>query len=139
MRSRRRWKAVFYTTEAGRCPVLEAIRGLPKTDRVEIGHTLRPAQAAGPGAGMPFTEPVTGELSVIRVRVGRTRWRVFFFAHLGRELVILHMFAKKTRALPQREIETAERRRRDWLHGEDKRDGSEESDGWRLAERGNAG
>ena len=70
--------------------------------------------------GMPFTEPVTGELSVIRVRVGRTRWRLFFSAHLGTELVILHIFAKKTRALPRREIETAERRRRDWLHGEDK-------------------
>jgi hypothetical protein len=35
---------VFYTTEAGRCPVLEAIRGLPKTDRVEIGQTLRLVQ-----------------------------------------------------------------------------------------------
>ena len=120
MASRRRWKVVFYTTEAGRCPVLEAIRGLPKTDRVEVGQTLRLVQEEGPGIGMPFTEPVTGELSVIRVRVGRTRWRLFFLAHLGTELVILHMFAKKTRALPQREIETAERRRRDWLHGEDK-------------------
>jgi len=119
MPSRPRWKAVFYTTEAGHCPVLEAIRRLPKADRVEIGHTLRLVQEEGPDIGMPFTEPVTGELSVIRVRVGRTRWRLFFFCHVGRELVILHVFAKKTRALPQREIETAERRRRDWLQGED--------------------
>jgi phage-related protein len=29
------------------------------------------------------------------------------------------MFAKKTRALPRREIDTAERRRRDWLQGKD--------------------
>jgi len=29
MEKTRRWKAVFYTTEAGRCPVLEAIRALP--------------------------------------------------------------------------------------------------------------
>jgi phage-related protein len=86
---------------------------------VEIGHTLRLVQEEGPDIGMPFTERVTAELSVIRVRVGRTRWRLFFFVHVGMELVILHVFAKKTRALPRREIETAEHRRRDWLHGED--------------------
>ena len=119
MRSRRHWEAVLYTTEAGRCPVLEAIRRLPKAERVEIGHTLRLVQEEGPDIGMPFTERVTGELSVIRVRVGRTRWRLFFFVYVEMELVILHMFAKKTRALPRREIETAERRRRDWLQGKD--------------------
>jgi len=119
MGSRHRWEAVFYTTEVGRCPVLEALRRLPKAARVEIGHTIRLVQEQGPDIGMPFTEPATAELSVIRVRVGRTRWRLFFFAHHGTELVILHMFAKKTRALPRREIETAERRRRDWLRGEE--------------------
>jgi len=117
MESKRRWKAVFYTTEAGRCPVLEAIRGLPETDRVEIGQTLRLVQQEGPAVGMPFTEQVTGEKGAVRVRVGRTRWRIFF-TQLGRELVILHMFAKKTRAMPQHEIEIAERRRRDWLRRE---------------------
>lgn len=70
MRSRRRWGAVFYPTEAGRCPVLEAIRRLPKAGRVEIGRTLRLVQEEGPDIGMPFTESVTAELSVIRVRVG---------------------------------------------------------------------
>jgi len=78
MESKRRWKAVFYTTEAGRCPVLEAIRGLPETDRVEIGQTLRLVQQEGPAVGMPFTEQVTGEIGAVRVRVGRTRWRIFF-------------------------------------------------------------
>jgi phage-related protein len=37
---------------------------------------------------------------------------------LGPELVILHMFAKKTRAMPQHEIEIAKRRRKDWLRRE---------------------
>ena len=36
----------------------------------------------------------------------------------GRELVILHMFAKKTRTMPWHEIAVAERRRRDWLRRE---------------------
>jgi len=118
MESKRRWKAVFYTTEAGRCPVLSAIRALPKADRVEIGQTLRLVQEEGPDIGMPFTEQVASELGAMRVRVGRTRWRIFFFAHVGRELVILHVFAKKTRTMPQREIQIAERRRRDWLRRE---------------------
>lgn len=115
MEGRRRWKAIFYTTAAGRCPVLETIRELPQAERVEIGQTLRLVQEEGPDIGMPFTEPVTRDLSAVRVRVGRTRWRLLYFAHLGRELIILHIFAKKTRAMPQREIRIAERRRRDWL------------------------
>ena len=118
MESKRRWKAVFYTTEPGRCPVLEAIRGLPEADRVEIGQTLRLVQEEGPDIGMPFTEQVTGEIGAVRVRVGRTRWRIFFSTQHGRELVILHLFAKKTRAMPQHEIEIAERRRKHWLRRE---------------------
>jgi len=113
-----RWKAIFYTTETGRSPVLETIRQLPKIERVEIGHTLRLVQEEGPDIGMPFTEPVVGELKVIRVRVGRARWRLFFFIHTGREIVLLHIFAKKTRTIPRQELETAERRRKDWLRRE---------------------
>lgn len=118
MRGHQNWEAVFYTTEAGRCPVLEAIRALPTTDRVEIGHTLRLVQEEGPELGMPFTEPVTSQVAAIRVRVGRTRWRIFFFSSQGQQLVLLHLFAKKTRAMPRREIELAERRRADWLRRE---------------------
>ncbi len=118
MRTGPRWKAVFYTSEAGRCPVLEGIRALPKQDRVEIGHTLQLVQEEGPSIGMPFTEPVTRDLRAIRVRVGGTRWRIFFFAQRGRELVLLHIFVKKTRAMPRHEIEIAEARRQDWLRRE---------------------
>jgi hypothetical protein len=46
--------------------VLEAIRQLPKMDRVEIGHTLQLVQEEGPSVGMPFTEPITSELSAVR-------------------------------------------------------------------------
>jgi len=118
MGSRGRWTAIFYTTAAGRCPVLEALRALPQADRVEIGHTLRLVQEEGPEVGMPFAEQVTADIGAVRVRVGRTRWRILFLAHVGRDLVILHLFAKKTRAMPRHEIAVAERRRRDWLRRE---------------------
>jgi phage-related protein len=117
-RGHRQWRAVFFTTESGHSPILEAIRALPKADRVEIGQTLRLVQEEGPDVGMPFTEQVSGDISAIRVRVRRTRWRIFFFAHVGEELVLLHIFAKKTRAMPRREIGIAERRRKDWLSRE---------------------
>jgi phage-related protein len=116
--SKPNWKAIFYTTEAGRCPVLEAIRQLLTADRVEIGQTLRLVQEEGPDVGMPFTERISDEIGAVRVRVGRTRWRLLFFTHVGKELVVLHMFAKKTRAIPRREIEIAKRRRTDWLRRE---------------------
>ncbi len=76
------WEAVFYSTEADRCPVLEELRKLPKEDRVEIGHTLRLVQEEGPEIGIPFAEPIRGEISAIRVRVGRTRWRLLFFTRI---------------------------------------------------------
>ncbi len=118
MESKRRWKAIFYTTASGRCPVLETLRQLPQADRVEIGQTLRLVQEEGPEIGLPFTEPVTKDLWEVRVRIGRTRWRLLCFTHPGREVVVLHLFAKKTRTVPQHEIEIAERRRRDWLDRE---------------------
>jgi|WetSurMetagenome_2_1015567.scaffolds.fasta_scaffold53413_2 phage-related protein len=109
------WQAVFYSTESDRCPVLEELRKLPKEDRVEIGQTLRLVQEEGPEIGMPYTEQICNEICAIRVRVGRTRWRLLFCTYIGRELIILHMFAKKTKAIPRKEKDIAERRRLDWL------------------------
>jgi len=50
----------------------------------------------------------------------KRRWTAIFnaTAHPGRKLVIVHLFAKKTRAMPHREIEIAEDRRSDWVRRE---------------------
>ena len=109
------WEIEFYLTESGRNPVREALKELPKQERVEIGQTLRLVQEEGPEIGRPYTEPVTREIGAVRVRIGRVRWRIFFFCRVGKRLVLVHMLAKKTEAIPRHDIELSERRRKEWL------------------------
>ena len=57
----------------------------------------------------------TNDIWEIRVDVGRNTFRLLGFFH-GRELIILtNSFQKKSQKTPPKEIELAEKRRRDYL------------------------
>jgi phage-related protein len=44
--------------------------------------------------------------------------RILYFTHTGKKFVLLHGFTKKTNKTPQREIEIAEERMKDYLSQE---------------------
>jgi phage-related protein len=58
---------------------------------------------------------VRGKLWELRVRAGRARYRILYFAFVGQRFVLLHGFVKKTANTPRREIEIAERRMVDFI------------------------
>jgi phage-related protein len=48
------------------------------------------------------------------VSLGRNEYRLLYFFMGGEIVVVAHAFAKKTQAIPPREIETAEKRMKDY-------------------------
>lgn len=50
----------------------------------------------------------------IRIREISGAYRVIYVANIGPDIVVLHAFVKKTQATPQRDIELARKRLRDW-------------------------
>lgn len=76
-------------------------RYLRYTDRMEI---------FGPDLGMPHTRAMREGLFELRLKAGEGIARIFYCTLIGKKIVVLHQFVKKTDKTPPRELEIARRR-----------------------------
>ncbi len=76
-------------------------RYLRYTDRMEV---------FGPDLGMPHTRAMGEGLFELRLKAGEEIARVFYCTMVGKKIMVLHQFIKKTVKTPPRELETARRR-----------------------------
>ncbi len=110
------WQIEFYVTRRDKNPVLEFIDGLPEQERARVRNALRLLREFGLMLGLPHSRPMSGHAKLRELRAGDVR--LFYFAHTGRRLIILHGFRKKSQKTPPAEIATAERRMKEFLEGE---------------------
>lgn len=75
-------------------------------------------EAYGPNLGMPHTRALGGGLFEIRAKADEGIGRAFFCSLIGRRIVILHGFIKKTDKTPKRELDTARTRQKEVLSHE---------------------
>lgn len=61
----------------------------------------------GPNLGMPHTRALGNGLFEIRAKAAEGIGRVFFCTMVGRKIIILHSFIKKTDKTPKRELDIA--------------------------------
>ena len=64
----------------------------------------------GPDLGMPHTRPMGEGLFELRLKAAEGIARVFFCTVIGRKIVVLHQFVKKTEKTPNKEIKIAQSR-----------------------------
>lgn len=103
-----RWQVVYYQDRRGRRPVHEFLDSLSATDRAKVRNALRLLCEFGVLLQMPHARPVSGHRGLWELRAGAIR--LFYFAHTGRQFIILHAFRKKSQRTPVQEIAIAERR-----------------------------
>jgi phage-related protein len=100
------WEIVFYQDRRGRSPIFEFIDDLPALDQAKIYNALRLLREFGNALGMPHARHVEGKLW--ELRPGSVR--LFYFAYIGKQFVILHGYRKQSNKAPEREIALALRR-----------------------------
>jgi phage-related protein len=100
------WSIIFYTDHRGKCPPLEFINELPVMEQAKIRNALRLLQEFGTSLGMPHARRVQGKLW--ELRPGGIR--LFYFAYVERQFVILHGYRKQGMKASEREIAIALRR-----------------------------
>jgi phage-related protein len=106
-----RWSIIF-TAAAAR-----EIADLPADMQARLLHIAELLTEFGPHeVGMPHVRPVGGKLWEMRLKGADGIARAIYFAAAERRLVVVRAFVKKTRTTPQREIELAERRMKEWSH-----------------------
>ena len=100
------WNIVFYTDHREKCPPLEFIEELPVMEQAKIRNALRLLQEFGTNLMMPHAKRIKGKLW--ELRPGGIR--LFYFAYIEQQFVILHGYRKQSQKAPGREIEIAMRR-----------------------------
>jgi phage-related protein len=103
---------IEYYSEA----VAEDILALPDTLAARYVVLTRRIAAVGPNLGAPHTESFGEGLFELRLKGQEGIARVFFCALLGRRVVMLHAFVKKTQKTPLRELEIARKRMKEVKH-----------------------
>jgi len=102
-------QAVYYRARDGSEPVDEFIEGLSTKRQVALDNqidrlnTLAPSM---PHLPFPHSSQVDGELRELRCHYGRELYRVLY-RRSGNLVILLHIFRKDTREIPEHEIQVA--------------------------------
>lgn len=117
MSSHRKVPAVFYRSAQGDEPVRDWLKALDKSDRRSIGEDIAYVQYKWP-IGKPRVDHLRGPIWEVRSKIGNRIARVLFAVDQS-EMVLLHAFIKKTQQTNPADIELANKRFKEWQHGQD--------------------
>ncbi len=103
---------IEYYSEA----VQDEILNLPDSLAARFIVLTRRITAVGPNLGPPHTDAFGNGLFELRLKGQDGIARVFFCTLVGRRVMMLHSFVKKTQKAPPREIELARNRMKEVKH-----------------------
>ena len=99
------WRVTFYSAafqrELLQLPAGFVARFLRYAERMEL---------YGPDLGMPHTRAMGSGLFELRLKAAEGIARVFYCALVGRRIVMLHQFIKKSEKTPRKELDIARKR-----------------------------
>ena len=91
-----RWRIEFFEEENGGQPVQAWLDSLPEAVRGKVLARIDLLAQHGPTLDHPYTSQIEGKLREVRLRLGKTRYRVLYFFDERRVGILLHGFAKNT-------------------------------------------
>ena len=100
-----KWKISFYNEK-----VALTTHSFPTGILANFLHITQMMEEFGPALGAPYTKTLGDGLFEIRAKGKEGIGRSFFCTVIGREVVILHSFIKKSQKTPLREIRLARKR-----------------------------
>jgi phage-related protein len=110
------FQAVFYRDPSGGEPVREALDALDYETQAAIEHQIGRLNLLSdtiPHLPFPHSSQVDGELRELRCHHGRQLFRILY-RRSARLLILLHIFAKRSAKIDQREIHLANERWEDF-------------------------
>lgn len=106
--------AITYYSES----VQEQILDLPDTLAARYVVLTRRMVAIGPNLGEPHTKAFGDGLFELRLKGAEGIARVFFCTQIGKRIVVLHSFIKKSDRTPRRELDVALTRLKEMKHAD---------------------
>ena len=93
------------------------IAGWPAGTNASFTRIAGQMVESGPNLGLPYTRPFGDGLFEIRAKGAEGIGRAFFCSLVGRKIVILHGFIKKTQRTPAKDLKTARKRLKEIQRG----------------------
>lgn len=93
------WRVSFHSAE-----LQEEILGLPDGFVARFLRYAERMEVYGPDLGMPHTRAMGDGLFELRLKAAEGIARVFYCTLVGRRVVMLHQFVKKSEKAPRREL-----------------------------------
>ena len=107
-------RVVYYREKSGRVPMQRWLNRLSRTPRRKCEELIVQLQESGRKLKYPRAHPLKGGIHELRARHGTVRYRILYFWHGSTVAVITHGIVKKSRAVPEDEIQRALRKKRDF-------------------------
>ncbi len=110
-----KWQVEFYEKENGRCPVREFLNGLPKQDLVFIENGLNRLERYGKELERPHAGYLRDHIHELRVQTKGVQYRFLYFFYHETIIVVTHGIIKKSKKVPDVEIDKAFRNRQEYF------------------------
>ena len=98
---------VYYIDAKGKEPVKKYIDELSEKEQVKIFIYLNLLKDRKGYLDEPYARHIKGKIRELRVDFARNRHRIFYFVFVGKKIILLHAFLKKTAKTPKQEITKA--------------------------------
>ncbi|SDG48203.1 type II toxin-antitoxin system RelE/ParE family toxin [Paraburkholderia phenazinium] len=106
------WSIVYYNERVKR-----DVLSLPKDVLADYRRLLDLLEEHGVDLRMPHSRAMGDGLFELRPRGREGIGRVFYCTHVGRRIVVLHSFVKKSQETPADELRIARKRHKEVRHG----------------------
>ena len=106
------WTVTFYNGQ-----VEDGIQGLPASFVARFVRYAERMEIYGLNLGMPHTRAMGEGLFELRPRGRSGIGRAFYCFLVGRRVVVIHAFVKKTQQTPDKELKLARKRMKEIDHG----------------------
>ena len=97
----------FEDPETKRIPVQEYLESLSQKEQVKIGKYINYLREQKGVLDDPYTRHIRDKLRELRVDFGKNRHRILFFTFVGKNIILLSAFLKRTEKTPESEITKA--------------------------------
>jgi phage-related protein len=112
------WTVNYYTNETGEQPVKEWIDTFEEKLQLKIFRAFELLEDFNINLKAPYVKPLEDKLYELRIKDQKGIYRIIYFAHTGREFIMLNGFIKKTPKTPKKEIELAKIRMKEVVGNE---------------------
>ncbi|MDP3792452.1 MAG: type II toxin-antitoxin system RelE/ParE family toxin [bacterium] len=99
----------YYIDNKGRVSVREYIDSLNLKEKAKVLKYIDFLRQNDGKLDEPYSRHIEGKIRELRVDFHRNRHRIFYFTFIGRKIILLHAFLKKTAKTPISEINQAKK------------------------------